>query len=326
MIPTHSASAQASPNIAFIKYWGNINPSLNLPVNGSISMNLDGLITTTKVTFDPFLEADQLWINDAPIEGPPLQRVSRFLGAARRLANVQTHATVRSHNNFPASAGLASSASAFAALALAATRALELALPEPALSALARLGSGSAARSVPGGFVEWYAGDTHESSYAQTIAPPDHWDLVDVIAIVQEQEKATGSTKGHALAPSSPLQQARAKSAPERLQICRRAILARDFDAFAGVVELDSNLMHAAMMTSQPPLFYWEPATLAIMMAVPTWRKQGLQVCYTIDAGANVHLLCSGQSANDIVKMAGEISGVQRTLRASPGPAAKVVE
>ncbi len=151
-------------------------------------------------------------------------------------------------------AGIASSASAFAALALAASAAAGLKLSEKDLSRLARRGSGSACRSIPGGFVEWQAGQDDDTSYAVSIAPPEHWALVDCIAIVSQEHKPTGSAEGQALAHTSLLQAARLADAPRRLEICRRAILDRDFAAFAEVVELDSNLMHAVMMTSSSPL------------------------------------------------------------------------
>ena len=185
----------------------------------------------------------------------------RWLGFSR-------FAAVESKNNFPIGAGIASSASAFAALSLAASTAAGLMLSERELSRLARSGSGSACRSIPGGFVEWQAGSRDEDSYAFTIAPPEHWELVDCIVIVSQAHKAVGSTAGHALALTSPIQPARVADAPRRLEICRQAILERDFQAFAEIIELDSNLMHAIMITSTPPLLYWQPATLAVMRLV----------------------------------------------------------
>src|SRR5512140_3799174 len=201
-----SATAQAFANIAFIKYWGNRDNALRLPANGSISMNLDGLYTRTTVSFQRSLPYDELIINGREIAGPALERVSCMLDLVRDQARTRQQAEVVSENNFPSGAGIASSASAFAALALAASNAAGLSLSEAALSRLARQGSGSACRSIPGGFVEWYAGTSDEDSYAATIAAPDHWTLVDCIAIVSDMHKKTGSTEGHAIAASSPLQ------------------------------------------------------------------------------------------------------------------------
>jgi diphosphomevalonate decarboxylase len=217
---TLSASALAHPNIAFIKYWGNRDDSLRLPANGSISMNLDELHTRTTVTWDASLPGDSLELNGMHKTGPALERVSSFLDIVRQMAGFNLHAAVRSENNFPAGAGIASSASAFAALSLAASRAADLALPEMELSRLARHGSGSACRSVPGGFVEWLPGKSDADSYAASIAAPEHWDLVDCIALVSTGHKATGSTHGHTLAGTSPLQSARVEDAPRRLTLC----------------------------------------------------------------------------------------------------------
>ncbi len=288
-------------------------------------MNLAGLITRTTVEFQADLEADSAVIGGQPITGGGLARIARHLDYVRKLANCSERAVVTSDNNFPVGAGIASSASAFAALSLAATAALGLNLSERELSSLARLGSGSASRSVPGGFVEWYAATTHEASYAETIAPADHWALTDFVAIISHAHKATGSTEGHALAGTSVLQAARVQSAQQRLAACRQAVLQRDFDALAEVVELDSNIMHAVMMTSTPPLFYWLPATLALMRVVRQWRASGIGVCYTIDAGPNVHCLCAPGDEQVVWERLSAQEGVQEILRATPGGPAYIV-
>ncbi|MFN2145143.1 MAG: diphosphomevalonate decarboxylase [Anaerolineales bacterium] len=322
----NTASAEAHPNIAFIKYWGNQNQTLRVPANGSLSMNLDSLSTRTTVTFDPKLPSDVLTLNKAPTSGGPLSRVSDLLERVRRLAKFDLRARVTSENNFPTGSGIASSASAFAALALAASQAAGLELGEKDLSILARTGSGSAARSIPDGFVEWQPGNDHLSSYAYSIAPANHWDLVDLIAMISKEHKATGSSSGHALADSSPLQATRVADAPRRIAICRRAILDRDFDHFAEIVELDSNIMHSVMQTSTPALIYWQPATLAVMQAVHSWRKAGLAVCYTIDAGPNVHVITMGREYGKVRRLLEDIPGVDNVLRAGPGGPARLID
>lgn len=321
-----SATAAAHPNIAFIKYWGNRDAVLRLPSNGSISMNLGGLQTRTTVCFDSSLTADTLTLNKQRAAGPALERVSVFLDHFRHRAGVQTHARVESENNFPMGAGIASSASAFAALALAAASALDLNLSESQLSRLARLGSGSACRSVPGGFVEWYMGDSEAGSFAESIAPPSQWPLVDVIAVVQEHHKEVGSFQGQQLAHTSPFQQARVESAEERLQICRTAIQQRDFAALAHVVELDSNMLHAVMCTSTPPLLYWQPISLQLMKEVIHLREQGLPVCYTLDAGPNVHILCEPSAVSSLRERLMQIPGILSILTAHPGGPARLVK
>jgi diphosphomevalonate decarboxylase len=323
---TLTATAKANSNIAFIKYWGNRDNALRLPVNGSISMNLDGLETRTTVAFDPARASDSLTLNGSRVTGKGLERVSAFLDLVREMARFDLRAAVASRNNFPSGAGIASSAAAFAALALAATRAAGFDLEPVALSRLARRGSGSACRSVPGGFVEWTAGTSDIDSYAVSIAPPDHWPMVDCIAIVSTAHKPTGSTEGHALAGTSLLQGARVEDAPRRLSICREAILKRDFSAFAGIVELDSTLMHAVMMTSTPPLFYWQPKTMTIMQAIREARAKGLAACTTVDAGPNVHVICEKASAEAVVKLVGSLPGVREVRVAQGGGPAQLVE
>ncbi len=319
-------TARANPNIAFIKYWGNRDDSLRLPANGSISMNLDRLETRTTVQFVEGVPADQAIINGAIAEGKALARVSKMLNEVRGLAGTNLFAKVESQNNFPTGAGIASSASAFAALALAASRAAGLQLDETELSRLARRSSGSACRSIPGGFVEWRAGTVDSDSFGISIAPPEHWDLADCIAIISDEHKMTGSTEGHALAQTSPLQAARVSDAPRRLEICKHAILRRDFDALANIMEADSDMMHAVMMTSRPPLFYWQAVTLGVMQTIREARAKGMPVCYTVDAGPNVHVICSGSAAGETTKLLGSIPGVREVRQAKVGGAAKIVE
>ncbi len=320
-----SATAQACANIAFIKYWGNRDDALRIPANGSLSMNLAGLQAQTKVVFDPALKNDVFHLNQANQSGPSLERVSALLDLVRSLSGLDLPAEVDSQNNFPTAAGIASSAAAFAALALAASKAAGLNLDEPALSRLARRGSGSACRSIPGGFVEWQAGSSDTDSYAYSIAPPQHWDLVDCIVVVNPGQKMTGSTQGHKLAASSPLQQARVADTPNRLVRCRQALLERDFMSLAEVVEQDSLMMHAVMMTSKPSLFYWTPATLSVLQEAAAWRHEGLEVCCTIDAGPNVHVLCISSVAEIIRTRLRQIPGVVQVLQAIPGKAAELI-
>jgi diphosphomevalonate decarboxylase len=320
-----SATAISHPNIAFIKYWGNRDQDLRIPSNGSISMNLGGLFTRTRVEFDPQLKTDHLILGGNEMEGPTQQRVSDFLSIVRTLSKTNKYALVSSENNFPMGTGIASSASAFSALALAASKAAGLQLDKIELSRLARRGSGSASRSIPGGFVEWQAGNSDDDSFATSIAPQDHWDISDCVAIVSQEHKATGSVAGHALAASSPLQTARIAEIPQHLQTCRDAILERDFGAFAEICEHDTNMMHAVMMTSQPSLIYWQPSTLAIMHAVRAWRAQGLPVCYTIDAGPNVHVICERDYQEKITQSLHAIPGVTRVLSAQPGGPTRLI-
>lgn len=325
-MPERRAAAAASPNIAFIKYWGNRDAGLRLPASGSISMTMGGLETRSEVRFDPALPSDALTIDGAPAAPAALARVSAHLDLLRGLAGAPARADVVSHSNVPAGAGLASSAAAFAALTLAACAALDLPQDAATLSRLARRGSGSACRSIHGGFVEWPPGEGDADSHAIPLAPPEHWALVDLVALVSREHKAVTSSDGHGLAPTSPLQAARLADAPRRLAICRQAIADRDFESLAAVAELDSHWMHAVMMTGSPPLLYWAPATLTVLQAAAAWRRDGLQVFCTLDAGPNVHCVAAPESAEAAAARLRALPGVLDVLRCPPGGPARRVE
>jgi len=319
-------TAIAHPNIALIKYWGNRDQDLRLPANGSISMNLAALETRTSVCLRDDLRADRLLINEVEQSGSELQRVRHFMTILRQMSASKDFAEIRSANNFPSSAGIASSASAFAALALAGVHAYGLDLSQQELSRLARRGSGSACRSIPAGFVEWLPGRTDLDSYAVSIAQPQHWDLWDCIAVVQSAPKLTGSSEGHALAATSPLQSARVLDAPRRLSICREAIQKKDFAMLAEILEQDSNLMHAVMLTSQPPLMYWEPSSILLMKEIVRLRQSGIAVAYTLDAGPNVHAICTAECIESVQKFLSNFSAVQQLLISSVGYGARLLE
>jgi diphosphomevalonate decarboxylase len=324
-IPPNQATARAHPNIAFIKYWGNQDDNLRLPASSSISMNLDGLYTETTVAWDSDLKNDYLILNGREQRGDILSRVRRHLDFIRQRLNLTLKANVSTVNNFPMGVGIASSASSSAALTLASIKAAGVEITEKEMTTIARLGSGSAARSIPAGYVQWYAGAQHEDSFAESFASPDHWGLVDVIAVISEEHKRVGSTDGHQSARTSDLQGARLNGAERRFEVCKQAIIDRDFDTFAEVVELDSNLMHAVMMTSHPPLFYWLPMSLKVMATIKEWRREGVQVCYTLDAGPNVHCICVRNDAGNVSHRLETMSGVQQVRVAAVGGGAYLV-
>ena len=322
---SRTACAVSHPNIAFIKYWGNRDDALRLPANGSVSMNLGSLFTKTSVTFRDDLKADSLTIGGKEISGPALARAAAFMDEVRLLAPDAGFAEIESENNFPMGAGIASSAAAFSALALAAGKAAGLNLKEIEYSRLARKGSGSACRSVPDGFCEWLPGEGDADSYAVSIAPASHWDLADLIAVISQEHKKVGSTAGHAAAFTSPFQSERVRTAPERVRVCREAILCRDLQALAEVSEQDMIMMHSVMMTQDPPLFYWEPATIRLIKAVREWRDAGLPCFATIDAGPNVHVICPAEHMGDVRAEMETISGIADILVSAPGGKAHLV-
>lgn len=320
-----SVTALAHPNIALIKYWGNLDDEWIIPANGSISLTLGEVFTRVQMMVDEGLNEDQLIIDGESAPESAQVRVRQFMDHVRNFSGKRWFCRIESTSNFPRGSGIASSAAAFAALALAAAKAYGLSTDPIDVSRLARLGSGSACRSIYGGFVEWVAGTDHESSYAIPLATADHWDLVDCVAIVSTEHKAVSSREGHRLAKTSPLQPCRVQTAPQRLEQCRRAILERDFERLAQVVELDSNLMHSVMMTSQPALFYWQGETLIIMEEVRRWRSQGQPVCYTIDAGPNVHVLTFAALAAQVKEKLSQIPAVKEVIVASAGEGARLV-
>jgi diphosphomevalonate decarboxylase len=332
-----TATAVAPANIAFIKYWGVQDAERTLPFNGSISLNLDACLTTTTVTFDWALESDEVTIalyDQAPerAAGRPLERVVAQLDRLRALAGVRTRARVASANNFPSDAGIASSAAAFAALTVAGAAALGLDLDERQLSLLTRRsGSGSACRSIPTGYVEWRVPDGpfdaaawDEQSYAVSLAPPEHWDLADVVAVVDTGVKRIGSAENHRLAATSAYFPARLAELPARLAATRAAIARRDLELLGKTIEADAVSMHAVCMTSRPPSFYWTGGTLEIIHAVRAWRDAGVQSYFTIDAGPNVHVICNAADHAEVAWRLGTLPDVQFTIVNRAGPGARV--
>jgi len=318
-------TAAANPNIAFIKYWGRTDPDLNLPANPSLSMNLGALVTVTTVEFYPDLAVDAVVIDNEPATAQALARVVTHLDRIRVLSGVGHRARVVSRNGFPAGTGLASSAAAFAALSLAATRAAGLDLEEAALSRLARMASGSACRSVPAGFSLW-EGTSHETSFARQIAPPEHWDLRDVVAVVSYEHKAVGSYDGHKSAPTSPLHAARLAAVPAWLDAVREGIVGCSLETMGPAGEADALAMHAVMMTSEPGLLYWAPATVNVLHAVRAWRAAGLPVYFTMDAGPNVHCLCEASQAPEVERCLRNLEGVLDVLSSGPGGGVRQIE
>ncbi len=324
-MPTEKTTAVACSNIAFIKYWGNRDTARRIPLNDSVSMNLDHCTTTTTVGFDEKLGEDQVLLGGQEAAEAVRMRVVDHLNRVRALAKIETRARVESQNSFPTGAGIASSASAFAALSLAATRAAGLELTEREVSMLARQGSGSACRSIPAGFVEWITSSEPNHSYALTIAPPDHWDLRDVIAVVSTEEKRVGSTQGHAGAATSLFLPERLNALSVRLHRVRRAILARDLALLGPEIEEEAIELHFIAMTSRPPIYYWSPAMVRVIQEMQRWREEGLAVYFTLDAGPNVHLICEGKNAERVAELTRRVPEVQQVIVNAPGGAAKTV-
>lgn len=317
------STAVACANIAFIKYWGRLDDELNLPLAPSLSMTVDALRTTTTVELDDDLKDDILVVNGVEQEGKPRWRAARFLDALRERSGQEARCRVTSKNEFPHGAGLASSASAFAALTKAGCAAMDLDVEPWEASALARLGSGSACRSMFGGFVEWLPGGRHEDSFARQVAPPEHLDLRDVVVVVEGAEKDVGSAEGHGVARTSPFLDARLAHLHESMSLAKAAILDSDVPTLGVVSEMDALSMHAVMMTSDPSLLYWAPETVRLLKEVRRWREEDLGAWVTLDAGPNPHILCAGEDepvVRERLRKAGVKDAQVFSCRAGPEP------
>ncbi|HET7370679.1 MAG TPA: diphosphomevalonate decarboxylase [Gammaproteobacteria bacterium] len=323
------AAAQAQPNIALIKYWGKRDIDLNLPAVGSLSVTLDSLWTRTCVEFDPAFERDELRLNDAE-NAAETARVSACLDLLRARAGTDWRAHVETHNNFPTGAGLASSASGFAALVRAAATALDLSLDERELSILARRGSGSAARSIFGGFVEMAVGerDDGEDAYAQPILSAADWPLKVVVAVTSRRAKSIGSTGGMELTRrTSPFYGEWVATAPDDLAAARQAVLARDFETLAALGEYSCLKMHGLALASQPGLLYWTGATVECLHRVRALReREGLGVFFTVDAGPQVKAICLPEYAERVAAALADVPGVEDVMATALGEGARVID
>ena len=286
------ATAIAPSNIAFTKYWGRKDEVLRLPENGSVSMCLSNLLTTTTVEFSKDFKKDQITINGGGVEEGEAERIIKHLDRVRKLANLDLKAKVVSNNNFPSGTGLSSSASGFAALSLAAASAADLKLSEKQLSILARQGSGSACRSIPSGFVEWLDGNTSESSYAKQIFPTNWWNIADVVAVVSTGKKEVPTSLGMKSAKSSPFMALRVSHMKQKNRKVKKFIKERNFEQLGELIEQEALELHTIMLTQYPPLIYWTPGTLKIMKLVSHWRKDNIPVYFTINTGQDIHLIC----------------------------------
>jgi len=304
------ATAIAPANIAFIKYWGKKDEELRLPTNGSISMNLSNLLTTTTVEFSSKYKSDEILINNK-IDEKENKRVENFLDKVRQMAKSNLRAKVVSENNFPKSGGLASSASGFAALTVAATASIGLNLSKEELSILARIGSGSACRSIPHGFVEWFEGNDSQSSFAQSIHPADYWNILDIIVIFQKGDKKITSTDGQKLVKTSLFFKERLNNIKNKIENIKELIKQKDFINFGELVEKEALELHAIMLTSDPPILYLQPKSIEIIQAVWQWRSEGLSVYFTIDAGPNIHLICQEKDQKQLVDKLQKIKGIK---------------
>ncbi len=321
-----SATAEACANFALVKYWGKRDLRLNLPAQGSLSLAVDALKTETRLRFSSEFEEDRLYVDGQLRTGAALIRAQRVLDRVRAQAGISQHAWIDSENSFPYGAGLASSASGMAALALAASRAAGLTLSQEALSALARRGSGSAARSIHGGFVEWRPGEASdgEDSYGVQLYPPKHWDLRVLVLLVEAGPKMISSTEGMLkTAAESPYHAAWLSCVEPHLKIAREAIRRRDLPALGAVAEASCLAMHADMLSAG--LIYWRGSTLELIHKVRALRPH-LPIYFTIDAGPHLKLLCEPEHLEAAHAALKGLPEIQRIISCRLAGPARLIE
>ncbi len=316
------AVAVAHPNVALIKYWGKRARVGNLPATGSLSLVLGGLNTETSVRFDPSLARDRVLL-DGREDPETSARVTACLDLLRQEAKLTAGAVVESRNDFPTGAGLASSASGFAALVTAGAGALGLRLPPERLAEIARLGSGSAPRSLLGGVVLLTNRD--ETTVCEQVAAPADWPLEIVVAVTTAGPKDTSSRDGMARSEqTSPYYDTWVQTHAADLAAGLAAVRARDFAALADLAEHNCLKMHAVMLTTRPPLIYWTPATLACLHRVQELRRAGVPVFFTVDAGPQVKAVCLPAAAGEVAAALTAVPGVLQILRSSLGEGARL--
>lgn len=281
-------------------------------------MNLSGCSTKTTVEFNNRYKKDRVFIDDKEVTASKKDRVVNIINIIRKRARITLKSRVVSKNNFPSDAGIASSASAFSALALAGSTAAGLKLSRKDLSILARLGSGSACRSVVDGFSEWRRGRDNQSSYATQLAPLDHWNLRDVVVIVDKGKKKASSTEGHSVALTSPHYKKRQIELKRRVKGIRKTLLSRNFKKFGELLEEEAVCLHVMAMTSKPPIFYWNKGTMELIHKLLKWRQEGLLAYFTMDAGPNVHVICQAKNVARINRKLKTLSEVVFTIVNKP--------
>jgi diphosphomevalonate decarboxylase len=318
---SYSAKARARSNIALAKYWGKSDIALNVPAVPSISMTLDRLHTETRVTFDPKLKCDRLFLDRKLAKPGETKRVTAMLDKIRLAADLQLFAKIESENNFPTAAGLASSASGFAALAGAASQAAGLNWDHKRLSRIARQSSASAARSLFGGFVELPAGKPGQDVAAKPLAPADYWDLRLVVAVTAAGRKKVGSTEGMERSrKTSPFYEEWLDTAGRLNRVVRNSIRKQDLDRLGAAMEQSTLCFHTCAITSVPSIWYWKPATLAAMETIRDLRdRRSISVWATIDAGPHVKALCHAEDAGKVRRALAKTEGVHKTILTQPG-------
>lgn len=315
-----TAICRAHTNIALIKYWGKKDTQLFLPMNSSLSLTLAAFYTDTRVFFEPTAAGDTFILNGQLQNEQATATVSRFIDLFRRETGDRTPVCVTSLNHVPTAAGLASSASAFAALAGSLAQLYRMSLSPLELSRYARQGSGSATRSVYGGFVMWQAGHDHHSSHAVPIDAAD-WGVAMIIITVNAQSKSISSREGmRRTVATSPFYDMWVQTAEQDIVAIRHAIAQRDLNAVGQIAEHNAMKMHATMLAAQPPFTYFEAQSVTAIHAVQKLREQGYCCYVTMDAGPNVKVLCPKDQQQALYQQLATLFGASSLVCSDVGP------
>lgn len=316
-----TVTARAHTNIALVKYWGKADTDLMIPQTNSLSLTLDHFYTDTTVAFDANLTTDLVTVNGQPLSTDASHKVRHVLDLVRQQSGETHFAHVTSVNHVPTAAGLASSASAFAALAGAASRAAGLQLSRSDLSRLARRGSGSATRSIFGGFVEWQAGSDDASSVAVPLQEKVDWPIAMVALVLDPHHKKVSSTQGmQSSVTTSPYYSAWKTVVADDLAVIKPAILARDFTTTGEILESNAMRMHALTLSANPPFSYLNGDTLTAMNTVHELRDAGIACYYTLDAGPNLKIFCQEDDLAAVTSRFAAQFGAEQVIVAHPGP------
>lgn len=320
------ATARAHTNIALVKYWGKKDRQLMLPQTDSLSLTLDRFYTDTTVEFRDELQHDQLIVDHQQIDPAKMAKTTRVLNQVRRLSHQSAFAVVTSHNHVPMAAGLASSASAFAALAVSASAAANLHLNGRELTRLARLGSGSATRSIYGGLVEWHAGHDDKTSFAEPVMENVDFGIEMLAILVNTKQKKVSSSNGMQLSvTTSPYYSAWKKVVEQDMVAIKQAISAEDISQIGHVAEENALRMHALTLSADPGFTYFDGGTIQAINAIKDLRQQGINCYYTMDAGPNVKVIYDSKDRERIVNQLSPIFGKEHLVVAKPGPGAHLI-
>lgn len=314
-------TVRANSNIALVKYWGKKDSKLKTPLNNSISLTLDSLHTTTSIEIS---DRDQVFFSDHELTNNEKEKIISLVDIVRNDFSIDKKVLINTKNNFPTASGLASSASGFAALAYAIDKVFELNLTDIEISKYSRLGSGSACRSIYGGFSEWLKGEKTDGSdsYAVQIREQNHWDISMLVVIVDDNKKDKGSTEGMDLTVKTcPFYPAWLETIDYDLNEVRKGIINKDLEKTGLIMEHNCLKMHATMMTTIPSVIYWKPSTLEIIQKVKELREMNINCYFTIDAGSNIKILCENYHVNQIKNYLKDSKGIKNIIWCKAGSA-----